>query len=81
MKKSIALAVVAALTLPQMAMAQRWTTPGTAERHEAAQQKSTIEVEGVAKAQDKKNDRYSHVNAAKAGKVNTAKALKGDDGR
>lgn len=81
MKTPIAIAVAATLALPQMAMAQRVTTPGTADRHAANLAKADEQRVAKAESSDKKTDRYSHVNAAKAGKVNTAKALKSDDGR
>jgi len=81
MKKLIALCAVAATLAPQAAMAQRHTTPGTQERHEAAQAKARGELaqteERSERLANNETERQpaDHINASKAGKVNTARGV------
>lgn len=77
MKTLTAFLVAAALVAPQAALAQRHTTPGQAERHAAAQAKAQGKQASettVLFANKDERESASHVNAAKAGKINTAKS-------
>lgn len=82
MKTLTAIVVAAALAAPSIASAQRHTTPGTAERHAAAQAQTNANADAQKKSENRRADnedaRNLHINGAKAGKLNLATERSGD---